>query len=379
MSLNCLTESTVATSIDAATVAEILRDDDIVKTENGAFIFDPFNPLNTNITKEEVVAILEMYGLPPLVDNVALYQRAFVHRSYTMRPHVENEEHGITIVPKPDNCMPLRTKSNERLEFLGDGVLECVTKFHLYRRFPKENEGFMTEKKIAIVKNETIGRIAYEMGLHKWFILSKNAEEKKTRTNFKKLGCLFEAFLGALFLDFGKHEIMDEDGWFENLFAEGNGAGFQFAQRFVENVFQRHIDWVKIIQDDDNFKNKLQTPIQKEFKLTPEYIELPSEEDGTYKMGVYLCIGQPIHAVSVQDAMTIDELVAAVNGSAEKMVESQDAVAAATRNTKLKCVHSYLATIGEGKIWLFLGSGVHKIKKKAEQMACSEALAAIEW
>lgn len=373
---------------DAATTAEILRDNDITKTETGAFIFDPFNPLNTNITKEEVANILETYGIPALINNIALYQRAFVHRSYTMRPHVENEEHGITIVPRPENCMPLRTKSNERLEFLGDGVLECVTKFYLYRRFPKENEGFMTEKKIAIVKNETIGRIAYEMGLHKWFILSKNAEEKKTRTNFKKLGCLFEAFLGALFLDFGKLSIADEDGWFSGLFASsggggGNGAGFQFAQRFVEAVFERHIDWVKIIQDDDNFKNKLQTPIQKEFKLTPDYIELPCEDENTYKMGVYLCIGQPIHAVNIQDAITIDMLVAAVGGSAEEMIESaaasQDVVAAATRNTKLKCVHSYLTTVGGGRILLFLGSGVHKIKKKAEQMACSEALNAIEW
>ena len=44
---------------------------------------------------------------------------------------------------------------------------------------PKENEGFMTQKKIALVKNETIGKMAYEMGLNKHYILSKNAEEKK--------------------------------------------------------------------------------------------------------------------------------------------------------------------------------------------------------
>ena len=93
------------------------------------------------------------------------------------------------------DCLPLKTKSNERLEFLGDGVLELITKYYLYRRFPKENEGFMTEKKIALVKNESIGKMAYEMGLNNWYIISKNAEEKKTRTNLKKLGCLFEAFL----------------------------------------------------------------------------------------------------------------------------------------------------------------------------------------
>jgi ribonuclease-3 len=73
----------------------------------------------------------------------------------------------------------LHTKSNERLEFLGDGVLELITKYYLYRRFPKENEGFMTEKKIALVKNEAIGKLALEMGLHKYYIISKHAEEKK--------------------------------------------------------------------------------------------------------------------------------------------------------------------------------------------------------
>ena len=96
------------------------------------------------------------------------------------------------------------TKSNERLEFLGDGILEAIVKYYLYRRFPKENEGFMTEKKIALVKNEAIGRLAYEMRLNKWLVISRHAEEKKTRTNLKKLGCLFEAFLGALFLDHNK-------------------------------------------------------------------------------------------------------------------------------------------------------------------------------
>ena len=68
--------------------------------------------------------------------------------------------------------------------------------------FQKKNEGFMTEKKIALVKNESIGRMAYEMGLNRWYILSKNAEEKKTRTNLKKLGCLFEAFFRSFIFGF---------------------------------------------------------------------------------------------------------------------------------------------------------------------------------
>ena len=157
----------------------LLRDDDIIKTDEG-LIFNPYNPLNVKITLCEVQSILSKYGLPPVVRNLELYRRAFVHRSYTKRPQYENAEQNITIVERPSDCMPLSSKSNERLEFLGDGILECVTKLYLYKRFPKENEGFMTEKKIAIVKNEAIGKIALEMGLHKWLILSKHAEEKKS-------------------------------------------------------------------------------------------------------------------------------------------------------------------------------------------------------
>ena len=181
-------------------------DDDIrvEKSANGqeTLVFDPFNPLNKVITEDEIKQILRAYGIDVPIHNIKLYQRAFVHRSYIKRPAIENHQNNISIMPKPDDCLPLYTKSNERLEFAGDGVLECLTKYYLYRRFPKEQEGFMTEKKIALVKNESIGKMAYEMGLHKWYILSKHAESKQIRTNLKKLGCLFEAFLGAIFLDF---------------------------------------------------------------------------------------------------------------------------------------------------------------------------------
>ena len=153
------------------------NDEDIRIEKNAqgieTFIFDPYNPLNVAITQNDVQQILNRYGIRAPIHNFELYRRAFIHRSYLKRPQLENEQNNVIIVPKPDDCFPLHTKSNERLEFVGDGILECITKYILYRRFPKEKEGFMTEKKIALVKNEAIGRIAYEMGLHKWIILSK--------------------------------------------------------------------------------------------------------------------------------------------------------------------------------------------------------------
>ena len=324
---------------------QIIHDDDIIKGEDG-LIFNPYNPENVEIKLSDVQFILTKYGVPGTVNNVNLYKRAFVHRSYTKRPHLENASQNITIVDRPPDCMPLSTKSNERLEFLGDGVLELITKYYLYRRFPKENEGFMTEKKIAIVKNEAIGKIAMEMHLNKWLILSKHAEEKKIRTNLKKLGCLFESFIGALFLDFNKIEVKDEEGWFQEMFV--TGPGFQMAQKFIENIFEKHIDWIALIQNDDNFKNILQVKIQKEFKVTPHYLEIDHDLDNGYKMGVYLCMGQSIYNCTTEDSIHIDNL-----------------------KTFAK-IQEYIEK--NNKLLLFLGEGQHKIKRKAEQIACDEAL-----
>ena len=140
--------------------SKLLQDDDIVRDEEG-LVFNPYNPDNIEITLNQVQSILTKYGVPDNVHNLNLYKRAFVHRSYTKRPHLHNLEENVTILDKPDDCLPLSTKSNERLEFLGDGVLECITKYYLYKRFPKENEGFMTEKKFALVKIEAIGKVAW--------------------------------------------------------------------------------------------------------------------------------------------------------------------------------------------------------------------------
>jgi len=324
---------------------EIQNDNDIYN-QNDEMIFNPYNSLNKEISKRDIETILKKYGINTSIFNFKLYQRAFVHKSYVKRPHLENIENNVIIEERPDDCLPLKTKSNERLEFLGDGVLELITKYYLYRRFPKENEGFMTEKKIALVKNESIGKLAYEMGLNKWYIMSKNAEEKKTRTNLKKLGCLFEAFLGALFLDFNKIKIHDKDKWFNTLFV--TGPGFQMAQIFIERVFEEHINWMELLQTDDNYKNILQVKIQKIFKTTPIYKEISEESDEGYHMGVYLCLGQQHHNLSHNDANLYEDF-----GSLENIKSYYD-------------MH--------GKIFIFFGESKHKIKKKAEQSACKMAL-----
>jgi dsRNA-specific ribonuclease len=126
------------------------------------------------------------------------------------------------------------------------------------------------------------------------------------------------------------------------------------AQKFVENIFEKHIDWIALIQNDDNYKNILQVKIQKEFKVTPHYLEIEHDVDLGYRMGVYLCLGQQVHNLSHRDSVSLG-----------------------TNNLNtFKDVQDYLTN--NGKIFLFLGEGQHKIKRKAEQEACLKALNLIE-
>jgi dsRNA-specific ribonuclease len=318
-------------------------------------VFNPYNSINKEIKVNNIQELLTNYGIFAKPYNLELYKRAFIHRSYTKRSKIENELANINIVENPNDCLPLKTKSNERLEFIGDGVLELVTKYYLYKRFPKADEGFMTEKKIALVKNEHIGKLAHEMGLHKYYIISRHAEEKNVRTNLKKLGCLFEAFIGAMFLDYNRLTIKDEDGWFENVF--NCGPGLQMAQIFIEHVFEKHVDWTNLIANDDNYKNQLQVIIQKNFKLTPEYVELHNNNDDdvdnkTYIMGLYICFGQNIHKADIKKAVLFDNL------------------------KTFNDIHTLVEQ--NPKLLVFITKAEHKIKKKAEQLACENAIKLIK-
>jgi dsRNA-specific ribonuclease len=125
------------------------------------------------------------------------------------------------------------------------------------------------------------------------------------------------------------------------------------AQIFIENVFEKHVDWINLIRTDDNYKNILQVKIQKEFKVTPHYMEIREfNAESGYHMGVFLCLGQPTHSVSFQNSIRLNEFSSFLE------------------------IHDYMSR--HGKILLFLGEGVHKIKKKAEQISCEMAVKALE-
>ena len=303
-------------------------------------IYNPYNENNKEVNEYIIKNILETYGVFYNINDVDIFRRSFVHKSYVMPKELDEN---VVMSVRPPNSLELKEESNERLEFLGDGILENITKFYLYKRFPNEDEGFMTEKKIALVKNDHIGNLAFKMGLHNYYLISKNAEEKKIRHNFKKLGCLFESFLGALFLDANNIKLEDRSNMFSNYF--NCGIGFQVCQIFVESIFEQCVDWNSLLENDDNYKNIFQVILQKEFKTTPDYVVLNIDEEQKYETGIYLCLGNTnIHNCDLDNAISFENI------KSFQYIKDND----------IELV--------------YFSKSSHKIKKKAEQMACEKAI-----
>lgn len=107
------------------------------------------------------------------------------------------------------NENPGKRESNERLEFLGDAVLELIVSEKIYRKFPKKEEGYLTTLRANLVNTVNLSKIALELNIGESLFLSKGEEEGKGRENPSLLADTVEAIIGALYVDQGM-EICEE-------------------------------------------------------------------------------------------------------------------------------------------------------------------------
>jgi ribonuclease III len=184
-------------------------------------------------------------------EDKKLLIQAFCHRSYL------NENPNFDL------------GQNERLEFLGDAVLELVVTSNLYFNYPEKSEGELTSWRAALVNTKEIGDVASELGFGDFLLLSKGENKEKGRARLCILANTFEAFVGALYLD----------------------RGYDVVVRFVEeNLISRlpRIIELELFRDP---KSQLQEKTQEETGITPSYNVL--EERGPdhqrkFTIGVFL-------------------------------------------------------------------------------------------
>lgn len=121
--------------------------------------------------------------------NLSLYKEAFTHASYANEAH----RHG---------------KHYERLEFMGDAVLQLYVSEFLFKRFPQVPEGTLTTLRSKLVREESLARFSRELGLGEFLYLGVGEEKNGGRDRESVLANIFESFIGALYLDCGTQEVL---------------------------------------------------------------------------------------------------------------------------------------------------------------------------
>ena len=142
-----------------------------------------------------------------------MYEMAFIHKSAS--------------IVLPDG----EVVNNERLEFLGDAILDTIVADYLFHRFPNKDEGFLTKMRSKMVKRKHLNLLAYRMGLNQLIVSHTNP------TNIAKhlYGNAFEALIGSIFLD----------------------KGYRKTYNFIERIINHYVDIEKLRQSESDYKSKL--------------------------------------------------------------------------------------------------------------------------
>ena len=231
----------------------------------------PFNPINILLKDEDLKEFFDNNGLiGVLYNNLNLYRNAFIHKSYCS---MKNTDFVSSNSKCPPNCIPLQDVSYERLEFLGDAILNLIVANYLYMRFPEQNEGFLSKIRTRIVNGKMLGSLAEKIGFNKFAIISKQVEDANGRINYKIMEDIFEAFIGALYIDF--QTTKDNVVLPEHLPVPAlSGAGYFIAELWIISIIENHIDFSDLILQKTNYKDMLVNYTQQTYQFTPRYFEL---------------------------------------------------------------------------------------------------------
>ena len=181
------------------------------------------------------------------IKNLDLYQKAFTHKSALK----EYEQF---------------TESFETLEFIGDSVLGFVITKFLFDRYESRQEGFLTKARTKLVRGETLATIAKHLGLETFVIMDEKGMRNNWNTNPKILEDVFEALIGAIYMD----------------------IGLIHAKEFILRIYQNpQIVNMESIMVDDNFKDHLMRYCQVNNWQLPEY-RVSGHHEGLFYIDIFI-------------------------------------------------------------------------------------------
>ncbi len=217
--------------------------------------------------------------------DMSLLQRALTHRSYL-------NEH-------PDEDV----EDNERLEFLGDSVIDFISAEWLYERFPETREGVLTRLRSGLVRNEALAVYATALGINEMLLLGKGEEESGGRSRSRNLGGAFEAVCGALYLD----------------------QGIDAVRQFAKPLFAPALDEMLRAQSDKDAKSRLQEWSQATLNLTPVYrVARVTGPDHEREFTLEVMIGNRVYGVGRGRNKQVAAQAAAQDALASLVPHEQD-------------------------------------------------------
>ena len=169
-------------------------------------------------------------------------------------------------------------ESNERLEFLGDALLDLIIAEKLYVRLPDYDEGRLTKARAVVVKEETITRVARLIGLGNLLLLGKGEAATGGREKPANIAAALEAVIAAVYLD----------------------RGFDTSKTMVESIFASEIEQAVVATEDTDYKSRLQEMVQSKHKMQPEYMLIKtSGPDHAHEFTVQVKISKTVFATGV--------------------------------------------------------------------------------
>ena len=185
-----------------------------------------------------------------IFNDKKLLEQAFIHRSYI------NENGGSKV------------SHNERLEFLGDAVLELIVTDYLYNKYPEEDEGSLTAYRSSLVNAVIIGEVALELGMNEFLLLSKGEAKDIGKARGYILANTYEAYVGAVYLD----------------------RGYDIAKDFIARTLFDKIDDIVAKKLWRDHKSLIQEKSQEYLNVTPSYkvlSETGPDHDKYFTIGIF--------------------------------------------------------------------------------------------
>lgn len=262
----------------------MLSENDI-PIENRKYIY---NNKNLFVSLKYIQEVLRKGQITEKIGDKSLYQTAFIHESYSLlKTNKELQEgynfkHCTDEITLDEQCTvrPQKT-SYEDLEWLGDGVMKGIMTTYLWDRFGKEGKSFLHDMRTKLENRETFSKMAKCLNFPRNMIVSKYQDVYCCiRKQDKALCDVFEAFIGALWMDFFRRF--------------GEFRAYEVTKQFVINIIEKYVDMVELINKEINYKRDLKEWFQKNHKIANiEYRELECMDDTKTKTW---CVIDPLNA-----------------------------------------------------------------------------------